>query len=68
MAADELAATKRELQALVYEVCVRDFGGSYSAEHGVGPHNIAAYHQFTAPIVRQWCAAIGPERFGTVDL
>lgn len=41
---DALAA---ELQAGAYELCVRDFAGSFSAEHGVGPHNQAHYARFT---------------------
>ncbi len=63
-----LAALKGQLQELVYGICVDEFGGSYSAEHGVGPHNIAAYHRYTSPIVRDLCAKIAPDRFGTVDL
>ena len=38
-AEDEVAdgdALKAELQDAIYELAVRDFGGSYSAEHGVG--------------------------------
>lgn len=62
------AERKTELQKLAYEICVRDFGGSYSAEHCVGPHNIDAYHTYTSPWVREICARIGAERFGTVDL
>jgi FAD/FMN-containing dehydrogenase len=62
------ADTKRELQREIYGLCVNGHGGSYSAEHGVGPHNIDAYHEFTSPYVRDLCARIAPERFGTVDL
>ena len=47
------------IQAHVYEVVVRDFGGSYSAEHGVGPHNQAFYDRFTADVVKQLAGAIG---------
>ena len=61
-------STKRELQREVYGLCVNGYGGSYSAEHGVGPHNIDAYHEFTSSYVRNVCARIAPERFGTVDL
>lgn len=32
-------AFKRQLQTRLYDLCVRDFGGSFSAEHGLGPHN-----------------------------
>ena len=65
---DALAALKSQLQELVYGVCVDEFGGSYSAEHGVGPHNISAYHRYTSPLVRELCTRIAPERLGTVDL
>lgn len=68
MEASELLALKTRLQTLAYEICVEEFGGSFSAEHGVGPHNMAAYHRYTDPIVRRLCATIAPERFGTVDL
>ncbi|MEM8711561.1 MAG: FAD-binding oxidoreductase [Planctomycetota bacterium] len=66
--ADELGRCKGEIQDLVYGICVNDFGGSYSAEHGVGPHNIRAYERYTDPLVRAWCRALAPERFGTVPL
>ncbi len=63
-----LSDLKAQLQDLVYGICVNDFGGSYSAEHGVGPHNIKAYHRYTSPVVRDLCSKIAPDRFGTVDL
>lgn len=33
----------------IYELVVTRFDGSYSAEHGVGPHNHAYYLKYTAP-------------------
>ncbi len=60
--------TKRALQREIYGLCVKTYGGSYSAEHGVGPHNIDAYHEYTSAYVREVCAKVAPERFGTVDL
>lgn len=33
----------------VYELVVETFHGSYSAEHGIGPHNHAYYLRYTAP-------------------
>ena len=59
---------KEELQRIAYDVCVTGFGGSYSAEHCVGPHNVEAYREYTSPWVREVCARIGVERFGTVEL
>lgn len=34
------------VQQLVFETVVNDFSGSFAAEHGVGPKNIAAYQQY----------------------
>lgn len=45
--AEDHASLKLELQELVYKVVVRDFQGSYSAEHGVGPHNQRFYDLYT---------------------
>lgn len=71
--APDPAALKAELQAKIYEIAVRDFGGSYSAEHGVGPHNQQFYDRYTPDVVKQLSAVIGgfcdPEqRLGTVRL
>lgn len=30
----------------VYQLTVEEFGGSFSAEHGIGPYNSAYYHEF----------------------
>ncbi|MBK8978952.1 MAG: FAD-binding oxidoreductase [Planctomycetes bacterium] len=41
------------LQTLVYDLCVHGFDGSFSAEHGVGPHNHAFYRRYVpAPVQR----------------
>jgi FAD/FMN-containing dehydrogenase len=40
-----------ELQTRIYDLAVRGFEGSYSAEHGVGPHNQRFYDAYTpAPV------------------
>ncbi len=67
------AAKKAALQDAIYELAVREFGGSYSAEHGVGPHNQRYYDRYTDDVVQQLCAAIGAfcdpgDRLGTVRL
>lgn len=67
---DELAA---ELQAGAYEICVREYSGSFSAEHGVGPHNQAHYARFTPTehraVARTLKLHFDPEgRLGTVHL
>ena len=39
--------------------CCRDFAGSFSAEHGVGPHNLAYYERYSAPEARTVCSVLG---------
>jgi FAD/FMN-containing dehydrogenase len=36
------------VQRRVYDLAVLDFGGSYSAEHGVGPHNQACFDRYAS--------------------
>lgn len=68
------AAELREvLQDRIYDLAVRDFAGSYSAEHGVGPHNQRFYDRYTDPMVKELCRLLGdhcdPRRgLGTVRL
>ena len=67
--ADVVAA----LQPRVYELAVKGYDGSYSAEHGVGPHNQRYYDAYTDPIVKQLCGLLGDfcdpgDRLGTVRL
>lgn len=38
---------------LVYDRVVDSFGGSFSAEHGVGPHNIAYYRRYASAVERR---------------
>jgi FAD/FMN-containing dehydrogenase len=68
--ADKLKAA---LQDRIYELAVVDFAGSYSAEHGVGPHNQRFYDRFTDPVVKALCRVLGdccdPQgQLGTVRL
>ncbi|HET7746835.1 MAG TPA: FAD-binding oxidoreductase [Vicinamibacteria bacterium] len=49
------AELKAELQPLVYDLAVSRFRGSFSAEHGVGPHNQAFYDRYTPELVREVC-------------
>ncbi len=46
------AVLVEELQARIYELAVRGFDGSYSAEHGVGPHNQRFYDTYTPEPVK----------------
>jgi FAD/FMN-containing dehydrogenase len=41
-----------ELQSKIYELAVRGYAGSYSAEHGVGPHNQRFYDAYTSEPVK----------------
>lgn len=47
-----------EVRDLVYDRVVREYGGSFSAEHGVGPHNIAYYKRYASPGERQLAAGL----------
>ncbi len=37
------------VRTLIYDRVVRDHGGSFSAEHGVGPYNQAYYDRYASP-------------------
>jgi FAD/FMN-containing dehydrogenase len=52
------AELKAELQPRLYDLAVTRFRGSYSAEHGVGPHNQAFYDRYTPALVREVCGAL----------
>jgi FAD/FMN-containing dehydrogenase len=56
------AELKAELQPRLYDLAVGTFRGSYSAEHGVGPHNQVFYDRYTPERVREVCGAL-KERF-----
>ena len=49
---------KAELQPLIYDLAVTRFRGSYSAEHGVGPHNQAFYDRYTPERVKEMCRTL----------
>ncbi len=62
-----------ELQTRIYDLAVRGFEGSFSAEHGVGPHNLRFYEAYTPQAVRTTSGALkaqlDPEnRLGTTRL
>jgi FAD/FMN-containing dehydrogenase len=46
------------VQKKVYDLAVLEFGGSFSAEHGVGPHNQRFYDAYTPAAVRALCATL----------
>ncbi|MBY0574117.1 MAG: FAD-binding oxidoreductase [Undibacterium sp.] len=43
----------QEIRTLIYDMVVREFHGSFSAEHGIGPYNIAYYQRYTSQAARQ---------------
>ncbi len=52
------AELKKELQPRIYELAVTRLRGSYSAEHGVGPHNQLFYDRYTPEAVKALCRAL----------
>ncbi len=52
------AAIVQDLRDRIYALVVEQFGGSYSAEHGVGPHNVPYYQRYTHTRVKQIAGAI----------
>lgn len=49
------AELRAEMQPRLYDLAVARFRGSYSAEHGVGPHNQAFYDLYTPALVKEVC-------------
>lgn len=47
------AAVVHALRERIYAMVMHEFAGSYSAEHGIGPHNLAYYQQYTAAPARR---------------
>jgi FAD/FMN-containing dehydrogenase len=52
------AELKAELQPLIYDLAVARFHGSFSAEHGIGPHNQAFYDRYTPEFIQQVCRVL----------
>ncbi|WP_028310832.1 FAD-binding oxidoreductase [Derxia gummosa] len=66
-------ATVAGLRDALYAIVVEDFGGSYSAEHGVGAHNLGYYAKYTSATGKRIAgglrAMLDPQGLcGTVDL
>lgn len=49
---------KAELQPLIYDLAVTRFRGSFSAEHGIGPHNQVFYDRYTPALVKEVCGIL----------
>lgn len=58
-------------RARVAEIVVNRFGGTFSAEHGIGPRNLDIYRRFTAPNTLQLSADVqrvfAPVSIGRID-
>ena len=52
------AAIVENVRQLIYDRVVRKFGGSFSAEHGVGPHNMTYYKRYTNAVDRSLAARL----------
>ena len=52
------AELKKELQPRIYELAVTRLRGSYSAEHGIGPHNQLFYDRYTPEAVKALCRGL----------
>jgi FAD/FMN-containing dehydrogenase len=52
------AALVEDLQRRVYALVVEGYSGSYSAEHGVGPHNQTFYDRYTPEAIRAISRAV----------
>ena len=46
------------VQRHVYDLVVREYNGSFSAEHGIGPHNQVFYDDYTPEATRGICAML----------
>ena len=58
-------------RSLVFDLAVNSFGGTFSAEHGVGPRNIEWYGNFVDPVERALAGRVqrlvAPAKIGRVD-
>lgn len=58
-------------RAMIFDCAVNEYGGSFSAEHGVGPRNIAHYRRYVPAPVRELAGAmqrcVAPTPVGRVD-
>jgi FAD/FMN-containing dehydrogenase len=54
----DLEAYERRLRDWVVDICVRRFGGSFSAEHGVGRKTQSYFDQYTPERIRVLGAAL----------
>lgn len=64
-------AVVERVRTIIFDGVVHDYGGSFSAEHGIGPRNMAYYPRYVPNGVRRLAGAvqrlIAPIRLGRVD-
>ena len=64
------AAFEKRLRDWVFAIAVRDFGGSFSAEHAIGRKNQSYYDLYTDETIKQLAAGLktitSPGPLGTV--
>ena len=60
-----------DVRAHIFSAAVERFGGSFSAEHGIGPRNSGYYDRWTSPVVRTLAGkiqrAFASDAIGRVD-
>ena len=65
------ATISDDVRRCIFDLVVKEFGGSFSAEHGVGPSNMQFYNRYIDPNVRRLSGdlqkLISPSPIGRVD-
>ncbi|SES17277.1 FAD-linked oxidase C-terminal domain-containing protein [Sphingobium sp. YR768] len=65
------AAMIERARTIIFDTVVREYGGSFSPEHGIGPRNIAHYSRCVPAGVRRLAGAIqrlvAPVPMGRID-
>ena len=52
------AAVVNSARQLIYDRVVQNYGGSFSAEHGIGPHNVSYYKRYATPAERRLASGL----------
>ena len=52
------ADTVQAIRTLIYDLVVQQYNGSFSAEHGIGPYNLAYYQRYTSIAAQQLAGRI----------
>lgn len=51
-------ASVERARTIIFDAVVREYGGSFSAEHGIGPRNITQYQRFVPAPMRRLTGAV----------